>query len=125
MVKSTSSSSSRVLLTCWAKQGERLSLPGEVGLGRGVVSWPAVRMRRPSADGRSLSRKASTSMALQGFTSSTAVSAMRAARRDSCLPMAQWWIALGGSASPSEMFFDYEMSRRLRPSVLPSISLAN
>ena len=102
-VKSTSWSSSRVLLAYCAKRGERPSLSGGWGPGMGVASWPAARMRRPTADRRSLSTNTATSMALQGFTSSRAVWAMRAARRDCCwLPSPRGLVA-GGLGSSSEV----------------------
>ena len=71
-----------------------------------MVSWPAARMRRPTADMSSLSRKTATSRALQGFTSSRAVSAMSATRRDSCGPSSPGglsaWPAAGGVGSSSD-----------------------
>ena len=70
-----------------------------------MVSWPAARMQRPTADRRSLSRKTATSRALQGFASSRAVSAMSAARRDSCRPSSPGGLsarpAAGGAGSSS------------------------
>ena len=105
-VNPTSWSSSRVLLAYWARRGGRPSPSGEWGPGTGVVSLPAARMRRPTADRRSLSRKTATSRALQGFASSRAVSAMSAARRDSCGPTSPGglpaWLAAGGSGSSSD-----------------------
>ena len=122
-VKPTSWSSSRVLLAYWARRGGRPSPSGEWGPGTGVASWPAARMRRPTADRRSLSRKTATSMALQGFASSRAVSAMSATRRDSCglvppvgLPMGP---VAGGSGSSSDASAGCEGSGGLRASASP------
>ena len=52
-----------------------------------MASCPAARMRRPTAGRRWLCGNIATSVALYWFTSSKAVSAMRAARRDSCWPL--------------------------------------
>ena len=105
-------------LAYWARRGERPSPSGEWGPGTGVVSWPAARMRRPTADGRSLSRKTATSMALQGFASSRAVSAMSATRRDSCGPISlaglSMGLAAGGSGSSSDVSAGCEGSGGLR-----------
>ena len=97
IVKSSSWSSSHVRLAYCATRGERASLLGKWRPTTAGGSWPAVGMRRPTADRRSLSIKTATSMALHGFTSSRALSAMSAARRDLC-----WPISLGGpSGGPS------------------------
>ena len=113
-VKPTSWSSSRVLLAYWAKRGGGPSPSGEWGPGTGVVSSPAARMRRPTADRRSLSRKTATSMALQGFASSRAVSAMSAAKRDSCWPAGSpTGPVAGGSGFASDMTTGGESSGEL------------
>ena len=96
-VKPATWSSSRVRLAYWARRGERPSPSGEWGPGTGVVSWPAARMRRPTADRRSLSRKTATSMALQGFASSRAASAMSAAAGLMRAHIARWAVdGVGG-----------------------------
>ena len=83
-----------------------------------MVSWPAARMRRPSADRRSLYRKTANSIALQGFASSRAVSAMSSARRESCGPTppggVSAWLAAGGSGSSSDTTADGRDSSWLR-----------
>ena len=111
MVKSTSWSSCGSASHTWPGGGEAVTFrvrgAGEWGLGTGVVSWPAARIRRPTANKRSLSRKTATSMALQGFTSSRAASPMSVARRDSRRPISPVGLstgfAAGGSGSSSDV----------------------
>ena len=81
-------------------------------------------MRRPTADRRSLSRKTATSMALQGFASSRAASAVSAARRDSCGPISpvrlSTGFAAGGSGSSSDVSAGCEGFGGLRASASSS-----
>ena len=108
---------------------ERPSLSGEWGPGPEMVSWPAARMRRPTAERRSLSRKKATSMALHGFASSRAVSGLSAATRDSCGPTSPVGLstgsAAGGSGSSSDVSAGCEGSGGLRLSASPSLRPAN
>ena len=74
----------------------------------GVASWLAAGMRHPTGDRRSLSMTTATSMALQEFASSKAMSAMRAARRDSFWATSPRGPTVGSSGFSSDVSGSYE-----------------
>ena len=64
-------------------------------------------------------------LGVKGFTSSRAVSVMRAARRDSCWLLVSRGVVVGGSGSLSEASAACETSRTLRLSMSPCTRYAS